>query len=68
MGDKMDIIEIFLKALGNSVNFTIIVIILLLAIIDLIFKKDLKSQIVSLGVWEHLLVSLWDFKILILII
>ncbi len=50
MGDKMDIIEIFLKALGNGVNFTIIVIILLLAIIDLIFRKDLKSQIVSLGV------------------
>jgi hypothetical protein len=46
----MSIIEIILKALENQINLIIIGIIGFLAIIDLIFKKDLKSQIVSLGV------------------
>ncbi len=46
----MNILEIILKALENGVNLTIVIMILLLAFIDLFFKKNLKSQIVSLGV------------------
>jgi len=43
-------IEILLSALDNSINLIIVMIIFILAIIDVVFKKDLKSQIVSLGV------------------
>ncbi|MCK4441212.1 MAG: MotA/TolQ/ExbB proton channel family protein [Sulfurovaceae bacterium] len=39
-----------LETLNNPINKTIVIVILILAIIDLFFKKDLKSQIVSLGV------------------
>lgn len=46
----MNSLEILLSALENTVNLTIVIIILILAFIDVIFKKDLKSQIVSLGV------------------
>jgi len=46
----MDILEIVLKALENPINLIIISIIGFLAVIDLFLKKDLKSQIVSLGV------------------
>jgi len=46
----VNILEIILKALENGVNLTIVIMILLLAFIDLFFKKNLKSQIVSLGV------------------
>ncbi len=38
------------QSLNSPINFTIIVLIVILALIDLTFKKDLKSQIVSLGV------------------
>ena len=43
-------LEFILKHLENSVNLVIVMLILFLAIIDIIAKKDLKSQIVSLGV------------------
>ena len=46
----MDIIGTISNALESQVNLVIIVLIVILALIDLIFKKDLKSQIVSLGV------------------
>lgn len=46
----MNGIEILLSALDNSINVIIVLIIFILAIIDVVFKKDLKSQIVSLGV------------------
>lgn len=46
----MDNIEILLSALENRVNLIIVISIFILAFIDVIFKKDLKSQIVSLGV------------------
>ena len=46
----MKIIEIVVKALENEINLYIIISIFILATLDLIFKKDLKSQIVSLGV------------------
>jgi len=42
----MNIIE----TLANPINSIIVIIILILAVIDLVLKKDLKSQIVSLGV------------------
>ncbi len=42
----MNIIE----TLANPINLIIVIIILILAVIDLVLKKDLKSQIVSLGV------------------
>jgi len=40
----------FIEALTNPINLIIVSSILILAIIDLFLKKDLKSQIVSLGV------------------
>lgn len=43
-------VEIVLKALENQVNLIIVVIIIVLAFIDVISEKNLKSQIVSLGV------------------
>ncbi len=46
----MDILEIILKALENPINLIIVSIIGFLGLIDLFFQKDLKSQIVSLGV------------------
>jgi len=46
----MNGIEILLSALENRVNLIIVIIIFILAFIDVVFKKDLKSQIVSLGV------------------
>lgn len=46
----MGSIETLFSALENSVNLIIVVIIGILAFIDVVFKKDLKSQIVSLGV------------------
>lgn len=42
----MDILEIF----ENQINLVVVSLIAILALIDLIFKRDLKSQIVSLGV------------------
>ncbi|HHD80390.1 MAG TPA: hypothetical protein ENK99_02090, partial [Campylobacterales bacterium] len=39
-----------LEALTNPINAIIVIIILILAGIDIVLKKDLKSQIVSLGV------------------
>jgi len=46
----MNILEIVLSMLENKVNLIIVIFIVVLAVIDLVFKKDLKSQIVSLGV------------------
>ena len=46
----MKITEIVITALENEINLYIIISIFILATLDLIFKKDLKSQIVSLGV------------------
>lgn len=46
----MNSLEFLLSALENKVNLIIVVIIAFLAFIDVVFKKDLKSQIVSLGV------------------
>lgn len=46
----MSNIDIIIDSLKNPVNLTIVIVIAILAIIDIIFKKDLKSQIVSLGV------------------
>jgi len=46
----MNFIEIIIKALESSVNIGIVGLILILAIIDIKYKKDLKSSIVSLGV------------------
>ncbi len=46
----MSMMETIWNALNSPINFTIIALIVILALIDLIFKKDLKSQIVSLGV------------------
>ncbi|MDQ7047307.1 MAG: MotA/TolQ/ExbB proton channel family protein [Sulfurovum sp.] len=43
-------IEIIITALENPVNLVIIIAIGILALLDIVFKKDLKSQIVSLGV------------------
>lgn len=42
--------DIIFNALENRVNLVIVIIIFILAFIDIVFKKDLKSQIVSLGV------------------
>jgi len=41
---------IIFNALENQVNLVIIIIIFILALMDIFLKKDLKSQIVSLGV------------------
>jgi len=46
----MNITETISTAFDNPINLIIILLIVILAFIDLIFKKDLKSQIVSLGV------------------
>ena len=46
----MNTFNIITDALNNPINLTIVIIIVILALIDIIFKKDLKSQIVSLGV------------------
>ncbi len=46
----MIIIDIMSDSLTNPINLTIVLAIAILAIIDVVFKKDLKSQIVSLGV------------------
>ena len=46
----MNIIEAVSDALSNEVNLIFVVIIFTLAIIDIKKKKDLKSQIVSIGV------------------
>ena len=46
----MKITEIVIKALENEINLYIIISIFILATLDLTLKKDLKSQIVSLGV------------------
>lgn len=46
----MNNLNILTDALKNPINLTIVIIIVILALIDIIFKKDLKSQIVSLGV------------------
>jgi len=44
-------IEIFVREFsGNNVNLVIVTLIGILAAIEIIFKKDLKSQIISLGV------------------
>ena len=43
-------LELLIKPLESPINQWIIGAIFVLAIIDIIFKKDLKSQIVSLGV------------------
>jgi len=42
----LDILKIF----ENQINLIVVFLIVILALIDLILKKDLKSQIVSLGV------------------
>ena len=39
-----------IEMMSNGINFTIVMMIFILALVDLILKKDLKSQIVSLGV------------------
>ena len=43
-------IEIILTAMENRINLIIVIAIFILAMLDLFLKKDLKSQIVSLGV------------------
>jgi acyl carrier protein phosphodiesterase len=43
-------LESMLNAITNPINLIIIIIIVILGFIDLFLKKDLKSQIVSLGV------------------
>jgi len=55
----------FAGALTNPINQIIVVSILILAIVDLFFKKDLKSQIVSLGVlgtFIGIFIGLQDFN------
>jgi len=54
-----------LEILDNQINVFILGAILLLAIIDIIFKKNLKSQIVSLGVlgtFIGIFIGLQDFN------
>ena len=46
----MSFIEILSDALSNPINIVFVVVILLLAIYDIVAKKDLKSHIVSVGV------------------
>ncbi|KIM12269.1 MAG: hypothetical protein KU38_05120 [Sulfurovum sp. FS08-3] len=46
----MNDFEKLLSMLESDINLAIVVIIGILALIDVVFKKDLKSQIVSLGV------------------
>ncbi len=46
----MNFIEILSDALSNPINIAFVVVILLLAIYDIVTKKDLKSYIVSIGV------------------
>ena len=46
----MSFIEILSDALSNQVNIVFVVVIVLLALYDIITKKDLKSHIVSIGV------------------
>jgi len=46
----MEIINIVLEVMDNPVNTIVVITIILLAVIEVITKKDLKSQIVSLGV------------------
>lgn len=48
--DKKDTQNSFLKVLLNPVNMVFSIMIFILAFIDLWYKKDLKSQIVSIGV------------------
>ena len=54
-----------MEILDNQVNIFILGAILLLAIIDIVFKKNLKSQIVSLGVlgtFIGIFIGLQDFN------
>jgi hypothetical protein len=46
----MSFIEIVSDALSNPINIAFVVVIVLLAIYDIVTKKDLKSHIVSIGV------------------
>jgi len=46
----MNFIEIIIEAFKSPVNIAIVLSIVILAIVDIKYKKDLKSQIVSLGV------------------
>ena len=54
-----------MEILDNQINIAILGAIFLLAIIDIVFKKDLKSQIVSLGVlgtFIGIFIGLQDFN------
>lgn len=61
----MNFIEIIFNALENKINLIIVGLILILAIIDIALKKDLKSQIVSIGVlgtFIGIFIGLQDFN------
>lgn len=61
----MNIMDIVLHALDNNVNKVIVGLIILLALIDIVLKKDLKSQIVSIGVlgtFIGIFIGLQDFN------
>ncbi len=61
----MNFIEILNDALSNPVNIVFVAIIFLLAIYDIVAKKDLKSHIVSVGVlgtFVGIFIGLQDFN------
>ena len=61
----MYFIDIIKSSLSNEINLFFVIIIFTLALLDLIKKKDLKSQIVSMGVlgtFVGIFIGLQDFN------
>ncbi len=61
----MNSIEIIKNSLSNEINAIFVGVILFLALLDIVIKKDLKSQIVSIGVlgtFVGIFIGLQDFN------
>ena len=61
----MNFIHILISALSDTINLVFVIIIFILAGIDILAKKDLKSQIVSIGVlgtFVGIFIGLQDFN------